>query len=44
MLLHSPRHCRNANVYRGKRVAIIQTGGNIDRAFFATVLSEDDIE
>ncbi|MBV8738629.1 MAG: pyridoxal-phosphate dependent enzyme [Alphaproteobacteria bacterium] len=28
----------------GKRVAVIQTGGNIDRTLFATVLSEDDIE
>jgi threonine dehydratase len=29
---------------KGKRVAVIQTGGNIDRALFATVLTEDDSE
>jgi threonine dehydratase len=29
---------------KGKRVAVIQTGGNIDRALFAKVLSEDDSE
>jgi threonine dehydratase len=29
---------------QGKRVAVIQTGGNIDRALFAKVLSEDDSE
>jgi threonine dehydratase len=27
---------------RGKRVAVIQTGGNIDRALFAQVLAEED--
>jgi threonine dehydratase len=27
---------------KGKRVAVIHTGGNIDRALFATVLSEND--
>jgi threonine dehydratase len=27
---------------RGKRVAVIQTGGNIDRSLFAQVLAEDD--
>jgi len=26
----------------GKRVAVIQSGGNIDRALFAEVLSEED--
>ena len=29
---------------QGKRIAVIQTGGNVDRAFFATVLSEDNSE
>jgi threonine dehydratase len=29
---------------QGKRIAVIQTGGNIDRTLFATVLVEDDIE
>jgi threonine dehydratase len=28
----------------GKRVAVIQSGGNIDRAFFAEVLAEEDDE
>ena len=28
----------------GKRVAVIQTGGNIDRALFAEVLAEEDTE
>jgi len=27
---------------RGKRIAVIQTGGNIDRALFAEVLAEED--
>jgi threonine dehydratase len=27
---------------KGKRVAVIQTGGNIDRTLFATVLAEED--
>jgi threonine dehydratase len=27
---------------RGKRVAVIQTGGNIDRSLFAGVLAEED--
>ena len=27
---------------RGKRVAVIQTGGNIDRSLFAEVLAEED--
>jgi len=26
----------------GKRVAVIQSGGNIDRALFAEVLAEED--
>ncbi len=29
---------------RGKRVAVIQTGGNIDRTLFAEVLAEEDAE
>ena len=28
----------------GRRVAIIQSGGNIDRALFAEILAEDDSE
>ena len=28
----------------GKRVAVIQSGGNIDRTLFAEVLAEDDKE
>jgi threonine dehydratase len=28
----------------GKRVAVIQSGGNIDRALFAEVLAEEDVE
>jgi threonine dehydratase len=28
----------------GKHVAVIQSGGNIDRAFFAEVLAEEDDE
>ena len=28
----------------GKRVAVIQSGGNIDRALFAEVLAEEDTE
>ena len=28
----------------GKRIAVIQSGGNIDRALFAQVLSEADSE
>jgi len=28
----------------GKRVAVIQSGGNIDRALFAQVLAEEDDE
>jgi threonine dehydratase len=27
---------------RGKRVAVIQSGGNIDRALFAEILAEED--
>jgi threonine dehydratase len=28
----------------GKRVAVIQSGGNIDRSLFAQVLAEEDTE
>jgi threonine dehydratase len=28
----------------GKRVAVVQSGGNIDRALFAEVLAEEDAE
>jgi threonine dehydratase len=28
----------------GKRVALVQSGGNVDRAFFAEVLAEDDVD
>jgi threonine dehydratase len=28
----------------GKRVAMIQSGGNIDRSLFAEVLAEEDAE
>jgi len=28
----------------GKRVAVIQSGGNIDRALFAEILAEEDTE
>jgi threonine dehydratase len=28
----------------GKRVAVIQSGGNIDRALFAEILAEEDAE
>jgi len=30
--------------HAGKRVAVIQSGGNIDRALFAEVLAEEDAE
>ena len=33
---------RERHVGRGKRVAVIQSGGNIDRALFALILAEED--
>jgi threonine dehydratase len=29
---------------RGKRVAVVQSGGNIDRALFAEILAEKDAD
>src|SRR5262249_12349008 len=35
---------KERNRLRGKRVAVVQSGGNIDRALFAQILAEPDVE